>query len=161
MEWARRIAAEALILGLISTVWVTYKVRQGQEADGQGSEISPHTVSVVIGCIPAWLKDDRVCYQSTVWGVLLFDFGCTGAWQEQLGYCTRFPLFMWDPDISTAELGVLHRAPPIVQLWQSCTKVTGDISFNSSIDIRRLHNIQYIWAGQNSTLWGNISDRCL
>ena len=74
----------------------------GQEADGQGSEISPHAVvssdwprSCVAG---RW---QSVLSEQSVRG-LLFGFCCTGAWQEQLGRCTGFPLFMWGPGISTS-----------------------------------------------------------
>lgn len=74
----------------------------GQEADGQGSEISPHAVvssdwprSCVAG---RW---QSVLSEQSVRG-LLFGFCCAAAWQEQLGRCTGFPLFMWGPGISTS-----------------------------------------------------------
>lgn len=73
----------------------------GPEADGQGSEISLHAA---VSC--GW---PRSCVAGRWQSVLseqsarslLFGFGCAGAWQEQLGLCTGFPLFMWGPGIST------------------------------------------------------------
>lgn len=99
----------------------------GTEADGQGSEISPHAVISCdwpCFCAAGWWQS--VLSEQSVRG-LLFDFGCTGPWQEQLGRCTGFPLFMWGPGINVPAhccAGVLHQLPLTVQssLWKDTVK---------------------------------------
>lgn len=71
-----------------------------QETDGQGSEISPHAAVSCDwprSCVAGWWQS--LLSEQSVRG-LLFGIGYAGAWQEQLGHCTGFPLFMWGPGIS-------------------------------------------------------------
>lgn len=54
-------------------------------------------------------------------------FCCAGAWQEQLGHCTGFPLFMWGVGISaphSAVLGPMHQLPLTVEpsAWKDTAK---------------------------------------
>ncbi len=86
------------ILGFSSVVQVTSKVRQARKQMDRGLR-SRHTL---VSCDWPWScvagRWQSVLPEHSVKG-LLFGFGCTGAWKEQLGHNTGFPLFMWGPGI--------------------------------------------------------------
>lgn len=108
------IKAKRLMPGFTSVVWVAYKVRKARKQMGRGL-----WYCLTLGQL--WLAAFLCGWKTTESVGGPTDLSCAAAWQEQLGHCTRLPLFWRWCSISTG-----------------CT--TDRIPSNTFMDIEKLHN---------------------
>lgn len=159
---------------------MTSKVRLARKQMGKGLRYHHMLWSVVIGHVPLWLDDDRVCYQGRVWGACCLALAVPGpdrgSWAAAQGShysCGVRALAL----LHTAALGLLHQLPHTVQLslWKDMAKertrggwegflprILKDGHDTVLWKVIMLHttftsHLNLVWCWTGSTQWGHLT----
>lgn len=92
---------------------MTSKVRPARKQMGRGPKISPHAAGQLwLAAFLCGRTMTECVIRPECEGACCLALATAGAWQEQLGCCTGFPLFTWGPGISTTARCFAGRASP-------------------------------------------------